>query len=402
MTPVKKRSPALKQLTSEVNRMSVNTKANAILERARELAETATSWADFSLELFDQHSGLVAKVFKDEMERQAFYDLPQYQEINRLLVKLMKRTGLANGATPSKGEKSGRFNVRIPKTLHKSLEIEARREGVSLNQLTITKLAIPLRHLASIEVVPLVQAFGDVHDGYAIDRVVVDPDYNAKFLRRCRELGMDQSDFELNHALFNVRKSKKQRERAGVEIPPTTRKTEFHDFDDYQFAAEIAARVLQRTDGATLDRVLCDPVLAAKFDQIALQLVNQTVLKLRWAALNLRKTHRLQPISPDATEYDLVSVGPVQSVNLTDLVDLPGLYAFYDQSRPIFAGETEKLRHRISLHLRYGMPCVDVKHDESLTLKTFVLPNLKQTERVRWLMDFINRERPLLNYQKVA
>jgi len=36
---------------------------------------------------------------------------------------------------------SGKFNVRVPKTLHQRLAIEANNEGVSLNQLVLYKLA---------------------------------------------------------------------------------------------------------------------------------------------------------------------------------------------------------------------------------------------------------------------
>jgi antitoxin HicB len=36
---------------------------------------------------------------------------------------------------------SGRVTLRLPKSLHRSLEYEARREGVSLNQLIVAKLA---------------------------------------------------------------------------------------------------------------------------------------------------------------------------------------------------------------------------------------------------------------------
>jgi predicted RNase H-like HicB family nuclease len=36
---------------------------------------------------------------------------------------------------------SGKFNVRLPKTLHRRLALEAQREGVSLNQYTVFKLS---------------------------------------------------------------------------------------------------------------------------------------------------------------------------------------------------------------------------------------------------------------------
>ena len=37
---------------------------------------------------------------------------------------------------------SGKFNVRIPKSLHKKLSEEAEDEGISLNQLAVYKLSI--------------------------------------------------------------------------------------------------------------------------------------------------------------------------------------------------------------------------------------------------------------------
>lgn len=37
---------------------------------------------------------------------------------------------------------SGKFNVRIPKTLHQRLAIQAKEEGISLNQLVLYKLAL--------------------------------------------------------------------------------------------------------------------------------------------------------------------------------------------------------------------------------------------------------------------
>lgn len=37
---------------------------------------------------------------------------------------------------------SGKFVVRIPKTLHKRLAVQAVREGVSLNQLALYKLSM--------------------------------------------------------------------------------------------------------------------------------------------------------------------------------------------------------------------------------------------------------------------
>jgi predicted HicB family RNase H-like nuclease len=386
----------------EENRMSYETKANAVVEKAKDVAERSKSWADFSTAMFDQQRGLIAKTFKDEMERQSFYQSDQYEQINQLLIGVMKRVGMSINPAPPQTEKSGRFNVRIPKTLHRSLVAEAKRESVSLNQLALAKLTLPLKESTEVNVALVVQAFVDVHEGFSTERIVVDPEQNVKFLRRCHELGLVASDYRLNHLLYNIRKSKKQRDKLGITLPTTKRETEFRDFDSCQFAAEIAARIMQRTEGATLDRILCDPELGKKFDRLAAKFVNETRLKLRWAALNLRKTHRLQPIKKDAKECDLVSNGPVKSIDLSSIASFPGVYVFYDQNRPIYAGETDDLKRRITTHLQYGLPCIDVTSDDSVTLKAGVIPNMSQTERLQWLMEFINRERPLLNYQKVA
>ena len=46
---------------------------------------------------------------------------------------------------PQRREYSGRFNVRLPKSLHAALASEAEAEGVSLNQLVVAKLALHLQ-----------------------------------------------------------------------------------------------------------------------------------------------------------------------------------------------------------------------------------------------------------------
>lgn len=45
----------------------------------------------------------------------------------------------------SEEEYSGRFNLRIPKSLHRALALSAKNEGVSLNQLVTSLLAGGLR-----------------------------------------------------------------------------------------------------------------------------------------------------------------------------------------------------------------------------------------------------------------
>ena len=60
-------------------------------------------------------------------------------------MELWIETKLANGfdvPEPVKDTKaSGKFTLRIPKTLHQRLTIEAKKEGISLNQYALYKLS---------------------------------------------------------------------------------------------------------------------------------------------------------------------------------------------------------------------------------------------------------------------
>jgi predicted HicB family RNase H-like nuclease len=117
------------------------TKPQRLLQKARELAQKVESWADLSNALFNASDGLLTTAYRTRAERQAFTKSKEYKEIVSLIDRAKERFGLIEGATP---KKSGRFVVRLPQTLHAALEREAASEGVSLNQLAVSKLSIPL------------------------------------------------------------------------------------------------------------------------------------------------------------------------------------------------------------------------------------------------------------------
>lgn len=376
--------------------MSFAKKAKHIREQAESLARSAKGWADFSVAIFGHEDGLIAQAFSDEAERQLFYDSDEYKELCRMRQKLMAKFGVNEGGNP---EKSGRVLIRLPKAVHKSLEVEASKEGVSLNQLAVSKLSIPLRERLDLCLPIIAEAYCNVYEGYSVDRVVVDPALNSRFLAECARLGLQENDYRINHALMDIRKSKK------LDLPKATIRTEFNDYDDFLFAAEIAVRLLQREKGVTLDQILCDPAIATQFDAIAQKLVNQPALKLRWAALNLRKTRRLGPMkgNKDDLSVNLITAGPVRVLKAGELPNTPGVYSFFDANRPLFAGETENLQHRMELHLGGTMPeWINMEADFDYLLKYAPMPAAKQKERTDWLYDFIGHERPLLNYQRVA
>jgi hypothetical protein len=126
------------------------------------------------------------------------------------------------------------------------------------------------------------------------------------------------------------------------------------------------------------------------------------------AALYLRKTHRLSPDNAITADFDLVSAGPVKDLDIGSLPTVAGLYVFFAQDiRPIFAAETEKLRDRIRRHLKnsqsLGLPTwLDLGCESALELKYFALPSADKNERLKWLISFVNRETPPLNYHKAG
>ena len=120
----------------------------SLLEQAETLAESAETWADLSNALFDAETGLLTRAFPSKAERERFTRTEEYQKINDLLTRAIETHGLVRGARPKR--KSGRFVVRLPESLHLALEREAQREGVSLNQLVVAKLASQLSRLVGV------------------------------------------------------------------------------------------------------------------------------------------------------------------------------------------------------------------------------------------------------------
>ena len=120
-------------------------KAQELLNQAREFAQSAESWADLSNALYDPDHGILTQAFKTRAEREAFAQTTEYHHIRALLEETRDRFGLVAGATP---KKCGRLVVDVPLSLHSALQQEAFAEGVSVDQLVVAKLAAQLKHLA--------------------------------------------------------------------------------------------------------------------------------------------------------------------------------------------------------------------------------------------------------------
>jgi hypothetical protein len=123
----------------------VKNKLHALLNLARELAATpGMTWVDANNAIYSPR-GPYARLFVTPEDRAAFEKSPERKQIDDLIDSLPEPP-----LQPISKEYSGKFNVRIPKSLHAALALEAEDEGVSLNQLVLTKLAAKIASFSPV------------------------------------------------------------------------------------------------------------------------------------------------------------------------------------------------------------------------------------------------------------
>lgn len=375
-----------------------------ILKEAEHLAQSLRTWADLSNALFDPIEGLVARFFPTLQERKEFRKTKIYDQLHTLVEMKMKETGVVAGANP---KKSGKFVVRLPRSLHAALEREAEVEGTSLNQLIVAKLAVQLNNLAGDRIEKIIQAYLEVREQYSQDKVIADPELDRKFLRRCRELGLAGTDFELNWELMNARKASKM--SGFSNLIETKRFSVGKIIDEFEYASELAVRYMQQRKNVSLDQIICDPELALEFESYAVKLApGFTALQYRWAAFGLRKAGRLGKKADQVGELpELESFGRVSGLKLGKIPETSGLYLFSSSGKPIFASQTDNLRHRLERHIKVsgsGLPrwLWDAR-SEPLQLGAAPLPGITRSLRQAMELIMVRKWKPVLNFpRKVA
>lgn len=117
-------------------------KAAQALKFAKERAAHASDWVELHNALFGI-GGKATELFANEAERTAFSRTEQYKQILALM------DSLPTPPTKEFGEllasANGAISVRLPRTVHAALLAEAKAEGISLNQLCLSKLVAQLR-----------------------------------------------------------------------------------------------------------------------------------------------------------------------------------------------------------------------------------------------------------------
>jgi hypothetical protein len=123
-------------------RSTIADRAKSMLQFAESQAEKAATWVDLHNSLFGL-GGKATELFPTETERTAFSKTAECKRIFALLDKLPHPPAKNMGDLLSTA--NGAISVRLPHSIHAALLVEAREEGVSLNQLCLSKLVAQLR-----------------------------------------------------------------------------------------------------------------------------------------------------------------------------------------------------------------------------------------------------------------
>ncbi len=244
------------------------------------------------------------------------------------------------------------------------------------------------------------EAFRICHDGYSADRVVADPDLNASFSDICKTIGIFGDVSLWNRLLFRLRKSGK------LSHIGTTRRTAFswQSCDSYLFASEIAWQQIQEKFSTSLDEILCDPVLATEFDNLADRFApGFSKLEYRWAALKLRKRAKVARVqgailSPPKWNNDRRAIF---NIDFEKLPEASGIYLLRNKKQTLYAGETFNLKNRLNHQLNGKQREEWVHYGKQITLQMKLIETNPSTV-LAWQSCLTDKLKPLLNFRELT
>ncbi len=117
-------------------------RAREVLHFAEQRAAEVADWLELHFALYGV-GGKATELFKTESERTAFSRTAEFKRISALLDTLPRPTSKEINELVSSA--NGAISVRLPRSVHAALLAEAKAEGVSLNQLCLSKLVAQLR-----------------------------------------------------------------------------------------------------------------------------------------------------------------------------------------------------------------------------------------------------------------
>lgn len=198
----------------------------------------------------------------------------------------------------------------------------------------------------------IVKAFAEVHDGYSIDRTLADPRLAARFVERCRQLGIEAAHAAICRRLLRLRK------QGG--FPVKTTREDKRDLHPFLIPAELAFAKLTYRYDASYDDLLADPNVGKAFDEyIATVGRSGDVLAFRLAALHLRKNVRARR-KKEAEQLAHLDISKVKALwhtpgHLSDrrldaaVPDSEGVFSLREPDRYLFLSQSENLRSAVGM-----------------------------------------------------
>ncbi len=254
----------------------------------------------------------------------------------------------------------------------------------------------------------IVRAFQEIRQGLPVDRVFADPDLVAKFLRRCRELGITAPDAAVNRRLFRFRKSSR--------LPRATVREPRRDFSPYLFAADMASAQIRYRFGASVDDVLTDPMIGKEFDKLASRLQpGWTPLDYRLAALYVRKSRHCEKKDLPLFERMKVSdadkiaedYGSLASLDLNRLDQYEGIVGLVEKAcspRFLYIIESKRVQDTVEPFLSQSVfdTLANTFWAPSLSSIYLLVYNIREKYRNApqslWTVKLIHEKTPIFNW----
>jgi len=266
---------------------------------------------------------------------------------------------------------------------------------------------------APSEVKRIVRAFEETRLGYAVDRVLADPDLAAKFFERCRQLEINAPDHAIALRLFRFRKSPSK----GTRIQRATATRENRDFSPYIFAAEMAATQMKYLYGASVDDILAYPEIGKEFDTLAKKLrPGWKSVDYRLAALHVRKSQYFDEQKNELTLFGKIRdklpdnmaefFGPLSDLDpkkISNTEGIIGLLEKADSPRFLYIGKANRVAQAVRPFTREDAfdPLANAFWSPSLSLIHLVVYDIHEdyldaTPAV-WTKKLIHDNSPVFN-----
>lgn len=272
--------------------------------------------------------------------------------LQELLVNALPASGAHDTDDPGKAV-DVQINEARSRVKRKVLARLSRHESLPANPKIVGKPIPVMTNLWGVEATPtsalspiVTTAYMKIRQGWAVDRIIADPELNELFLRQCWEMGAKASPSDLNRTLMNLRKS------GGLNSDTPSRRFVIgrSEMEPYAYACEFAVKHLQVIEyksyhrAITVDNILCDKQLTEKFDTIVKRIEpGYSPLEYHWAILSMRKRDRRAASTSVQPRFD--PVGCIGDLKSRKLSQKPGLFWLHTERDSLFFGHTSNLRN---------------------------------------------------------